>query len=249
VSTTRLQKYLAEAGVASRRAGEVLMQAGRVEVNGKIIRELGVRIDPSADEVRVDGERIKPRKKHYVALHKPRNYLCSRGDSHGRRTVSELLPREWSILYPVGRLDYDTEGLLFLTNDGDFSLRLTHPRYGVAKRYLARVEGHVTAAQSVCWTRGITDRGEHLRAERVWILSASAERSEIELELTEGKNREVRRLLESQGLRVLRLLRTQIGPIRLGELPAGRWRVLQAAEIKSLRSPTTDASDRSIPQH
>src|SRR5262249_24777374 len=139
----RLQKFLAEAGVASRRACEQIILAGRVAVNGREVGELGSKVDPANDRVTLDGVQLRLKRKIYVALNKPRGYICSRRDEAGRQTVGELLPREWNNLYPVGRLDYDSEGLLFLTNDGEFSLHLTHPRYGVRKKYLAFVEGRV----------------------------------------------------------------------------------------------------------
>ncbi len=232
----RLQKFLAEAGVASRRAGEEIILAGRVEVNGRAVRELGTKVDPLQDRVTVDGARVRPKRKLYVALNKPRGYVCSQRDELKRRTVGELLPKEWSGLYPVGRLDYDSEGLIFLTNDGEFTLRLTHPRYGVRKKYLATVTGRVLPEMLQRFTRGVTDAGEKLKAERARLLSANNSTSVVELELGEGKNREVRRLFESQGLSVNRLVRTQIGRIKLGELPSRKWRTLTDAEIKSLIS-------------
>ena len=129
----RLQKFLAEAGVSSRRAGEAIILDGRVTVNGRIVKELGGKVDPAHDRVTVDGAVLRSKRKLYVALHKPRGYVCSRRDELKRRTVGNLLPREWSNLYSVGRLDFESEGLIFLTNDGEFSLRLTHPRYGVRR--------------------------------------------------------------------------------------------------------------------
>ncbi|HHY87108.1 MAG TPA: rRNA pseudouridine synthase [Verrucomicrobia bacterium] len=230
----RLQKLLAEAGVSSRRGGEQLILAGRVAVNGRIIRELGTRVDEAHDQVSVDGKPVRVRRKLYVALNKPAGCVCSRKDELGRPTIYELLPREWSNLYSVGRLDYDTEGLLFLTNDGEFALRLTHPRYGVRKKYIATVEGRVTQDVLDRVQRGVFDRGERLKAEQARLLSSSLARSTVELVLTEGKNREVRRLFELQGFAVKRLRRVQIGRIKLGELKAGRWRTLTEPEIKSL---------------
>ncbi len=232
----RLQKFLAEAGVASRRASEQIMLAGRVSVNGRTIRELGSKIDPDQDQVTVDGTPLRAKRKFYVALNKPRGYVCSRSDELKRRTISELLPREWSNLYSVGRLDFDSEGLLFLTNDGQFSLQLTHPRYGVRKKYLATVEGRVSPETLGQFTRGATHEGERLKAESARLRSVNNSQSIVELELAEGKNREVRRLFESQGLTVRRLQRTQIGKIKLGELPSGKWRTLTEPEIKSLLS-------------
>ena len=230
----RLQKFLAEAGVASRRASEQIILAGRVSVNGQTVSELGSKVDPDHDKVAVDGTPLRTKRKLYVALNKPRGYLCSRQDELKRRKVGDLLPREWSGLYPVGRLDLDSEGLLFLTNDGQFSLQLTHPRYGVRKKYLVTVEGRVAPATLGEFTRGVTHEGENLKAVGARLLSASNSHSLVELELAEGKNREVRRLFESQGLIVRRLQRTQIGKIKLGELPSGKWRTLTEPEIKSL---------------
>ena len=230
----RLQKFLAEAGVASRRASEQIILAGRVSVNGQAVGELGGKVDPDHDKVAVDGAPVCAKRKLYVALNKPRGYLCSRQDELKRRTIGTLLPREWSGLYSVGRLDYDSEGLLFLTNDGQFSLQLTHPRYGVRKKYLVTVEGRVAPETLGRFTRGVTHEGEKLKAETARLLAASNSHSLVELELAEGKNREVRRLFESQGLTVRRLQRTQIGKIKLGELPSGKWRTLTEPEIKSL---------------
>jgi len=230
----RLQKFLAEAGVASRRAGERLMLEGRVLVNGKPARALGLRVDPAADEVMVDGQVLRPRRKVYVAAHKPAGCVCTRDDPEKRPTILDLLPRDWQHLFPVGRLDYASEGLIFLTNDGEFCLRLTHPRFGVRKTYEATVRGRAEPAVVEQALRGVIERGQRLKAERARIVSANNTRSVIELVLGEGKNREVRRLLGALGLEVERLVRTRIGPIPLGELPPGRWRTLTETEIKSL---------------
>lgn len=238
----RLQKFLAEAGVASRRAGERLIVNGLVEVNGRVVQELGAKVDPLHDEVKVEGRPVKARRKIYVALHKPRGFLSTRSDELERRIVTDLLPREWSHLHPVGRLDRDSEGLIFLTNDGEFTLRLTHPRFGVRKKYRAIVEGRVEPVMLRRFTEGVEHEGERLRAEHARLVDANNSHSIVELELAEGKNREVRRLFESQGLLVERLQRTQIGPIRLGELPEGRWRALTAAEVKALLAISAPAS-------
>jgi 23S rRNA pseudouridine2605 synthase len=230
----RLQKFLAEGGVASRRAGERMILDGRVAVNGGIVRQLGTRIDPLRDQVAVDGRRVRAKRRLYVALHKPRGCVCSRQDELGRPTIYDLLPKEWNNLYSAGRLDYNTEGLIFLTNDGEFALRLTHPRYAVRRKYLATVEGCVDEEMLGHFSRGVFDQGEKLKAEKARLISSNASRSAVELELTEGKNREVRRLFESQGLAVQRLQRTQIGKIKLGELKPGRWRTLTETEIRTL---------------
>jgi 23S rRNA pseudouridine2605 synthase len=240
----RLQKLLADAGVASRRAAEDMIRSGRVSVNSRTVRVMGVKVDPRSDTVLVDGTAIRPKRKLYIALNKPAGYVCARRDPEGRRTVGELLPKDWAGLYPVGRLDYMTEGLLFLTNDGEFALRLTHPRYGVRKKYHAVIEGKVEPALVAGLSKGIYDKGERLKAERARLLKSSRAQSLVEIELAEGKNREVRRLFEASGRAVKALRRVQIGPIKLGELPIGRWRVLLAAELKGLIESAIPSIDR-----
>jgi 23S rRNA pseudouridine2605 synthase len=230
----RLQKFLADAGVASRRAGEQLILTGRVTVNGEAVRELGVKVDPLHDHVSVDGKAIRAKRKIYLALNKPRGLVCSRKDEFERPTIYGLLPKEWAHLHSVGRLDYNSEGLIFLTNDGEFSLRLTHPRYGVRKKYIATVEGEVDKKMLDRFTQGVVFEGERFKAEWAGLVSASHSQSVVELELAEGKYREVRRLFESQGRTVKRLQRVQIGKIKLGELRPGKWRTLTETEIKSL---------------
>ena len=230
----RLQKYLADAGVASRRAGEQFILEGRVTVNGQVIRLLGSKVDPDHDSVAVDGKFVRAKKLVYVALNKPPGCVCSRKDELNRPTIYELLPREWDTVQSVGRLDYNSEGLIFLTNDGQFALRLTHPRYGVRKKYLVSVEGEVTPAMLELFKRGIFHEGEKLKALSARIVSGTRHKSVVELELGEGKNREVRRLFESQAITVKKLQRTQIGKIKLGELKLGKWRTLNAVEIKTL---------------
>jgi 23S rRNA pseudouridine2605 synthase len=232
----RLQKFLADAGVASRRTGEQFILEGRVTVNGAVVRLLGSKIDPARDKVTVDGKYISARKKIYLALHKPVGCVCSHQDELGRPTIYQLLPAEWSVASSVGRLDYNSEGLIFLTNDGQFALRLTHPRYGIRKKYLVMVEGEVTSAMLGEFKRGVFHEGERLKALAARIVSASKKQSIVEMELGEGKNREVRRMFETQDLTVKKLLRTQIGKIKLGELKPGKWRVLTPAEIKTLIS-------------
>lgn len=230
----RLQKFLAEAGVASRRASEEIITAGRVTLNGKVVQELGTKVDPDHDRVQVDGRPIRVKRKVYLALNKPRGLVCSRNDEQGRPTIFDLLPKEWRHLHSVGRLDFNSEGLIFLTNDGDFSLHLTHPRYGVRKRYVAMVDGSVDAEMLRLFMRGVVYEGEKFKAEKARLLTGGQSKSVVELELAEGKYREVRRLFESQGRTVKKLQRIQIGKIKLGELPPGKWRTLTEGEIKSL---------------
>jgi pseudouridine synthase len=232
----RLQKFLADAGVASRRAGEQFILEGRVMVNDEVVRLLGSKIDPARDSVKVDGKIVRAKSKIYIALHKPAGCVCSRKDELNRPTIYELIPQEWTTVNTVGRLDFKSEGLIFLTNDGEFALRLTHPRYGVRKRYIVTVEGEVTPDMAQKFRQGIYDTGEKLQALSVLVRSANRERSVVEMELAEGKNREVRRMFEAVSLNVKRLVRVQVGKIRLAELKPGKWRTLAAAEIKTLTS-------------
>jgi 23S rRNA pseudouridine2605 synthase len=234
----RLQKFLADAGIASRRASEQVILEGRVSVNGKVVQTLGTKVDPLHDRVSVDGRALKPKRKLYIAINKPEGYICSRSDPERRKTVHDLLPREWSNLYSVGRLDYQSEGLIFYTNDGEFSLRLTHPRYGIRKKYLVTLEGEVTPEHIRQLQKGVFNQEEVLKAESGRILKSNQSHSVVELTLTEGKNREVRRMFETLGFEIERLQRTQIGPVKLGQLPRGKWRTLTEPEIKSLMQPT-----------
>src|SRR5436190_7704274 len=232
----RLQKFLAEAGVASRRASEQFIVLGRVTVNGQTVTELGTKIDPVRDKIAVDGKSLKPKRKLYIALNKPPGYICTRRDPESRKIISELLPAEWSNLVSVGRLDCASEGLIFLTNDGDFCLKLTHPRYGVRKKYRVTIEGRVDRELTDRVVKGVVHEGEKLKAERARILITGNNTSLLELELAEGKNRELRRIFEVFERRVIKLQRIQIGSIKLGELRIGRWRTLTDTEIKSLLS-------------
>ena len=235
--TVRLQKFLSEAGVASRREGERLILAGRVTVDGQVVRLLGTKVDRAKNEVALDGRPLKPLAKRFVALNKPPKILCTRRDTHERRTVFDLLPADWGHLYTIGRLDADSEGLILLTNDGEFCQKVAHPSHGLLKTYrvtLAKRLGPETLEQL---TIGLRDKGEFLKARRARLLSTNNTRSEAELVLAEGMNREVRRMFKALGFRVLRLQRVAVGPVKLGELPPGKWRVLSRAEIASCLKP------------
>src|SRR6185369_14320326 len=181
----------------SRRAAEQFILDGRVAVGGQVVRLLGTKIDPAHDRVTVDGKPVRAHRKLYIALHKPRGCVCSHKDEQDRPTIYDLLPKEWQIVSSVGRLDFNSEGLIFLTNDGQFALQLTHPRYGVRKRYVATVDGRVEPEMLQRFTRGVFHSGERLKAERAILVSPGKTQSVVELELSEGKNREVRRLFES----------------------------------------------------
>jgi 23S rRNA pseudouridine2605 synthase len=233
----RLQKFISEAGVASRREGEKLILAGRIVVDGQVVRLLGTKIDPDKNEVSLDGRSIKPLAKRFVALNKPSKFLCTRRDTHERRTVFDLLPADWGHLFTIGRLDADSEGLILLTNDGEFCQKVAHPSHGLLKTYRVTLAKRLESDGLKQLTSGLHDKGEFLKAKRVRLLSANNTRSEAELVLAEGKNREVRRMFKALGYRVLRLQRVTVGPVKLGELPLGRWRLLNRAEIASCLKP------------
>jgi len=245
--SVRLQKFLAESGVASRRSGERLILEGRVTVNGRVAQELGTKIDPVADKVSLDGRPLKAKPKLYVALHKPPRCVCTRHDPEDRPCAGQFLPKEWTNLQSVGRLDFHSEGLIFFTNDGDFALRLTHPRYGTLKKYRVVAKGEFTPAHARLFAKGVASEGEMLRADQVRILKANGSHSLLEISLREGKNRQIRRMFEVIGLEVERLQRVQIGPIKLGELPSGKWRTLTSAEIRSLVASADRSRSSAVP--
>src|SRR5215813_11967219 len=228
----RLQKILSQAGVASRRASEKLMLEGRVSVNGVTITELGTKADLSHDDIRVDGRRIKAPERHrYLLLNKPRGYVTTRSDPQKRATVLDLLPGVREYVYPVGRLDYDSEGLLILTNDGDLAARLTHPRHGVPRVYEARVLGEPDAHDMSRLSKGVTIDGRRTEPAKVVSLGPS----HLRITVHEGRNRQVRKMCEAIGHPVNELRRVAIGPIRDARLKLGQWRELRAEEIESLR--------------
>jgi pseudouridine synthase len=236
----RLQKYLARCGVASRRHAEALITGGAVVVNGAVVRELGTRIDPARDEVRVDGALVQPSARPvYLVMHKPAGTLTTVSDPHGRRTALDLIPERWrdERVYPIGRLDYDTEGLLLLSNDGDLALRLTHPRYALTKEYHALVEGRPTHEELARLEAGVMLQGETRRTApaRAWLLRALDDDAWVGLELHEGRNRQARRMFEAIGHPVIRLLRVRVGPLRLADLELGHVRELTANEVEALR--------------
>jgi pseudouridine synthase len=236
----RLQKILSAAGVASRRLSEELILQGRVSVNGETVRELGTRADPDHDEIKVDGRRVKTaQKKRYVLLNKPRGYITSRSDPQGRPTVMDLLKAVKEYVYPVGRLDYDSEGLLLLTNDGDLAARLTHPRHEVDKVYEARVRGVPDAHTLDRLARGVTIEGRRtspakLRASEP-IVKESGEQTIVEITIHEGRQRQVREMFDSVGHPVVRLKRVRIGPLEDPFIPPGHWRDLTPQEVVRLQ--------------
>lgn len=236
----RLQKYLAHAGVASRRHAEEMILAGAVSVNGQVVRELGTRVDPSVDEVRVRGQLVRPQAALlYVLLHKPAGAMSTASDPEGRRTVIDLLPEEWrrERVYPVGRLDWDTEGVLLLTNDGDLALHMTHPRYALTKEYAALVEGEPSPQTLQRLAQGVVLPGEArpTAPARAWVERRVGNATWVGLELHEGRNRQVRRMLETVGHPVVRLQRVRVGPLTLAGLAPGAARLLGSAEVVALK--------------
>lgn len=233
----RLQKFLANAGVASRRKAEALIQAGRVAVNGHVVTELGTRIDAATDTIVVDGRKILETESVWIALHKPGGYVSTRADPHGRPTIYELLPESLHALNYVGRLDVESEGLMLLTNDGDGAHRLLHPSFQVARVYDVLVSGAVGSDVVQRLLSGVELEDGVARAESVEVLPARGTGgSALRLVLREGRKREVRRMLRAVGHNVRRLMRVSYGPIQLGRLAPGKWRRLSAAELRALPS-------------
>ncbi|MFV0429078.1 MAG: pseudouridine synthase [Arachnia sp.] len=231
----RLQKVLASAGVASRRASEILIDEGRVEVNGRIVAEQGTRVDPHTDVIRVDGARVPPPRRHrYLVLNKPRGVVSTMEDPEGRVNLSDYLPKGAGRLFHVGRLDTDTEGLIILTNHGEFAHRLAHPSYEVTKEYLAQVAGVVDNKTLRRLEKGVRLDDGPIRPDRVTLVSRGEKGTLVRVTLHEGRNRVVRRLFEAVGHPVDRLSRTAIGPVRLGQLAVGTSRDLTSDELGTL---------------
>jgi pseudouridine synthase len=235
----RLQKILSQAGVASRRAAEKLIADGRVSVNGETVRTPGTKADPLRDDIRVDGRRIKGAERlRYILLNKPRGYVTTRTDPQRRATVVDLLTGVREYVYPVGRLDYDTGGLLILTNDGDLAARLTHPRHGVARTYEARVAGMPDDKALEQLRSGIPLDGRRTQpADVVLFNTGRRDRAGVlRITIREGRNRQVRRMCEAVGHPVQALTRIGIGPISDNRLKPGHWRNLTDKEVRALRS-------------
>lgn len=250
----RLQKVLAAAGVASRRACETLIAEGQVQVNGKVVRELGTKVDPDADEIRVNGERLvvaAKRKPLYIMLNKPVGFTSTVSDPHAEHTVIELLAQIEERVYPVGRLDIDSEGLLLLTNDGEFANRLTHPRYHVPKLYRVRARGFVGRGAATKLAEGVElEDGRSAPAEVRYVeYDASSLSTIVEITLYEGRNRQVRRMFDAVGNPVRQLTRIGFGSLRLAGLNSGTWRKLRPEEVEALLdlakpTPTPPKTDR-----
>jgi pseudouridine synthase len=236
----RLQKILSAAGIASRRLSEELIVQGRVSVNGQTVTELGTKADPSVDEIKVDGRRIKvEQRRRYILLYKPRGYITTRSDPQGRPTVMDLMKGVREYVYPVGRLDYDSEGLLILTNDGELAARLTHPRHEVEKVYEARVKGVPDEHTLDRLAKGVTIDGRRTAPAKVRasdpIVKGGGEQTVITMTIHEGRQRQVRKMFETVGHPVVRLKRVKIGPIEDPHIPPGHWRELTPREVSALQ--------------
>ena len=232
---TRLQKYLAEAGVAARRKCEDYIRAGRVRVNGRVADKPGVTVDPTRDRIEVDGRPIRPERKAYVLLYKPRGYITTADDPRGRRKVTDLLTDLPERLFPVGRLDADSEGLLLLTNDGELAYRLTHPRFKVPKTYLVVLDRTPDAEALQRIASGLELDDGPTAPCKVRLLSGGKQRAVVEMTMHEGRNRQVRRMWAALGYRVKRLKRTGLADLKLAALRPGRHRRLRADELRRLR--------------
>jgi 23S rRNA pseudouridine2605 synthase len=231
----RLQKFLSRAGVASRRGAEEWIQAGRVSVNGRVVRELGLKIDPDHDAVKVDGRRVRPESLVTVMLHKPYGYISTTRDPQERRVVTDLLGEKGPRLYPVGRLDYDATGLLLLTNDGELAQRMTHPRYQVPRTYRVTVAGEVGRETLQTLAAGVVVEDREVPA-AVQVRKTDAEKTVLEITVWEGRYHLIKRLMAQVGHPVLKLKRIAYGPLRLGRLPRGAHRALTREEIEALKA-------------
>lgn len=231
----RLQKVMAQAGVASRRACEQLIREGRVQVNGRPAA-LGQKVDPERDEIWVDGRPLDGvEAKRYLILNKPLGYITTSRDQFGRKSVLDLIPEVRERVYPVGRLDYDSEGLVFLTNDGELAYRVMHPKFELPKTYIVRVRGRITMDAVYRLCTGVMLEDGRTNPAQVELLKADQENSVLKITIREGRNRQIRRMCSAVGHEVLRLTRVAMGPLSLEGLSAGQYRLLKPGEIKALK--------------
>lgn len=233
----RLNRFLAQAGVDSRRKCDLLIQQGRVSVNGVPVTQLGVRIDPDRDQIGVDGQPVRVGERlTYILLNKPAGYIVTAQDTHHRKTVFDLLGGIPQRVFPVGRLDFDTEGVLLLINDGDLAFRLSHPRYQVPKTYLALVEGMPAKEALERLSRGVRVDNWVSSPAQVRLVKVTAGDALVEIELQEGRKRQVKKMCQTVGHRVKKLWRTAFAGIQVADLPPGRWRPLRQSEVRKLRT-------------
>jgi 23S rRNA pseudouridine2605 synthase len=229
----RLQKILAAAGIASRRKCETFIEEGRVTVDGRTSR-LGEKADPATQDIRLDGKRVKPERKVYYLLNKPRGYVCSSKDEFSRKTIYALVPETGVRLFSIGRLDRDSEGLIIITNDGDFAQRIGHPSRGLEKEYYVEIEGSFRPEDITVLKKGVMLDGRRTRVARCRIIRTSRTRSALSISLVEGRKREIRRMLKTIGYDVSKLVRIRIGPVKIEGLKSGKTRKLSDKEIEAL---------------
>lgn len=240
----RIQKIIADAGIASRRKAEEMIQRGAVRVNGKPV-SLGDKANPKKDEITVNGRKIgsaAKSKKYYVMLHKPRGYITTMSDERDRKCVAQLISDFPARLYPVGRLDRESEGLLLMTNDGNFANEIIHPSHHVAKTYRVTVHPRISEEQLTSLTKGVLVDGRLSSPAGIRVLAQERERTVLEIILEEGRNRQIRKMCEAVGLEVARLKRTAVGPIKLGMLQPGKYRELTPQEMKALANARKKAN-------
>jgi 23S rRNA pseudouridine2605 synthase len=241
----RINRILSEAGLASRRGADELISSGRIMLNGKILRELGEKAEWGKDSIKLDGKEIpKPEEKVYLILNKPFGYVCTLNDPQGRPIVTDLLKDIPQRVYPVGRLDFDSMGLLLMTNDGDFSFQMTHPRFHLPRTYKVTVQGLVTEKDIYTMTSGMALEDGPIRASNAALLGRQGEKSLVRLTITQGRNRIVRRMIEALGYSVVHLVRIGFGNLELGNLKVGKYRHLEPIEIKELREKTSQDGSR-----
>jgi 23S rRNA pseudouridine2605 synthase len=258
VPTVRLQKVLARAGVASRRAAEAMIAAGRVRVDGRVVTELGTKVDPRASRIDVDGSRVVAEALVYVVMHKPRNVVSTMSDPQGRPSVRDILAAVPGRVYPVGRLDFATSGVLLATNDGDFADGLLHPRCAVPKTYVVKVHGVMTPEDVDRWRRGVRLADGTTQPAKVKLLRHEGDKTWLELVITEGRNQQIRRMGEATGFQVMRLSRLAFAGITGEGLRPGGWRYLGHDELaalkkeygvpKRLHAPPAERSETSKPR-
>lgn len=228
----RLNKYIAECGICSRRKADILIESGKVLVNDIVIKDLGVKIDDTKDQVKVDGKTISKEDKFvYIMLNKPKGYVTTNSEQFGRKSVLDLIDTDYRI-FPIGRLDMYTEGLLLFTNDGEFANKLMHPKNKVEKTYIANVKENITEDKIEYLRNGVDIGGYITKPAKVSIISK--DNNEIEIKISEGKNRQVRKMCEAVGLKVINLKRTSIGKLNLGNLKIGKYRYLNKNEIDKI---------------
>jgi len=232
----RLNKFLALSGIASRRSADILIETGRVSINGRAVTELGIRVDEAKDKVAVDGKPVKIIKEFvYILLHKPISYLVTRSDNFGRPTIFDLVREYKDIIRPVGRLDYNSSGLLLMTNDGELAFRLTHPRYEIIKTYRVQCQGEVSDEKIAQLEKGIELPEGKTAPAQIEVLSRTERLSRLDIAIHEGRKRQVRLMFQSLGNRVISLKRIKFGNLVLKDLPEGKYRHLTDAEISGLK--------------